>query len=178
MQYSIIKTLKDSFNFRDYKDDLMKLEEVAFHPDIREEWEDKLDLLEIFAICVLLCCAKRHVVGEAYTVDNEGLRNHGTDDDSKHLNEIADMIKSENALYLCSLAVLPEYEGQGIATEFMTMLIEDAKHKGYTAIYSHAHEGASAHLHKKFGGKELLRRENWYSTGATHILYVINLKGE
>jgi predicted N-acetyltransferase YhbS len=80
-----------------------------------------------------------------------------------------------NAVYLQSLAVLPVYEGMGIATEFMQMIITDAKHQGYTAIYSHAHEGASAHLHEKFGGKELLRREDWYGTGATHILYKIDL---
>ena len=175
IKYSIVKTINGAFNFRDFKDDLMKLEEVAFHPDIREDWEDKLELLEN-AVCVLLCCADKKIVGEAYTIDAENLFNsEADDDDSNHLNDIARLMEKENAVYLCSLAVLPEYEGQGIATEFMQTLIADAKHKGYTAIYSHAHEGASAHIHEKFGGKELLRRENWFDTGATHILYKITL---
>ena len=175
MKHEILKTVNGAFNFRDFKDDLMKLEEVAFHPDIREDWEDKLELLEN-AVCVLLCCADKKIVGEAYTIDASDLYDGEAEDrDPIHLNEIASSLARENAVYLFSLAVLPEYEGQGIATEFMTMLIADAKHKGYTAIYSHAHEGASAHIHKKFGGKELLRRENWFDTGATHILYKITL---
>jgi N-acetylglutamate synthase-like GNAT family acetyltransferase len=174
MKYEILKIMNDIFNFRDFKDDLMKLESVAFHPDIQEEWDDKLELLQN-AVCVLLCVSSRKIVGEAYTVDSVALMNDGEDTDSQHLNEIALLMEQENAVYLCSLAVLPEYEGIGIANEFMKMLIHDAKHKGYTAIYSHAHEGASAHIHEKFGGKEVLRRENWYDTGATHILYKITL---
>jgi len=62
MKHEILKILNNAFNFRDFKDDLMKLEEVAFHPDIREDWEDKLELLEN-AVCVLLCCADKKIVG-------------------------------------------------------------------------------------------------------------------
>ena len=175
MKYEIIKTINDTFNFLDFKDDLMKIENI-FHEDIRESWEDKLENL-INAKCVLLACADKKVIGEAYTLDANFMRLEDDEDydDFKHLNDICDLMEKENALYLSSLAVLPEYEGQGIANEFMKGIIMDAQYKGYKAIYSHAHEGASAHLHEKFGGKELLRRDNWFDTGATHILYRIEL---
>lgn len=165
---------RTSKNFVDLKDDLMMLEKI-FHPNIQEKWKNKLELLET-AKTVLLCYIDNKVIGEAYTIDAEHLRNDNENDDSKHLNKIADLMEKENAVCLCSLAVLPEYEGQGIATELMEMIISDSKQKGYTAIYSHAHEGASEHLHKKLGGKEILKRENWGNTGETYILYKIELK--
>ena len=174
MKYEIIKTTK-TFNFQDFKDDLMEVENI-FHEDIRETWEDKLENL-INSKCALLCMVDHRIIGEAYTLDADFMRAEDDEDydDFKHLNAICDMMEKENALYLSSLAVLHQYKGNGIASGFMQMIIADAKHKKHTAIYSHAHEGASTYLHEKFGGKALLKRENWFDTGDTYILYKIEL---
>ena len=107
----------------------MKLEKTAFHPDIQEDWESKSELIKNSASCFLAWDVNR-VIGEAYAVKDLSDED-GDSSDEKHLQEIDRKMKKENGVYLCSLAVLPGYEGRGIARQLMEEVFDDLREQGF-----------------------------------------------
>jgi GNAT superfamily N-acetyltransferase len=165
----------DTFGFSPTEEsELMAIEEV-FPEDIREDWEGKSEVMS-GAQSVFLAVdndRERMIAGEAYTTlkkeDDDG------DEDVRHYNDIIDLCLKEEGVYLCSLAVLPGYEGIDIAKRMMMSIIIDSKKNGFKCIYSHAHEGGSRHLHEFFGAEILETRKNWFDTGDNYYLCKIDI---
>jgi N-acetylglutamate synthase-like GNAT family acetyltransferase len=84
-------------------------------------------------------------------------------------------MRKENGVYFMSFAVLPEYQGKGIGRQLVSDMLYTCKEEGFKAVYSHANEGASAHLFESFGGEFIEKREDWFDTGNSHYLYRIPL---
>ena len=179
-EYEILNIVNNTFNFRDFKDDLMEIETRCFSECIQEDWEDKLEGLETAAV-TFLCIYNKKVVGEIICGVGEPVDLNDPDyqenkADWDHLNALYKYMKPENGIYVNLVAVLPEYEGKGIGQSLIKAAIESSKAKGFRAMYCHANEGQSAHLFKKFGGQVIATRNNWFATEHNYSVIRINLE--
>ena len=159
----------------DIMKDLMDIETRCFNPNIQETYESKKELVESADI-VLFAYDGERIIGEAYTAQEEaGDMGDPGNKDTIHLAEVFKDMKCAGGVYFMSLAVLPEYQGKGIARQLLIDMTYCCVRKGFSYIYTHAKEGSSAHLFHSLGGKMLSKRENWFDTGNTHYLFKISL---
>ena len=154
------------------KKELMNIEKKCFHPDIQEDWKGKQKLIRASASC-FFAYDKNKIIGEAYTETEYEI--HDDSDDNLHMASVMEVCHKEHGVYFYSLAVVPKYEGLGIAKSLWLQIIADTKNQGYKMIFSHAKEGSSSHLCEVFGGKFITQRRNWFGTGNTHNLYEIKV---
>jgi ribosomal protein S18 acetylase RimI-like enzyme len=159
----------------DFEHDLMEIETRCFEPSIQEDWESRKDLIEHSNIILFVYDGEK-IVGDAYCADEEaGDMGEPDDVDTIHLEEVFAKMKEENGIYVMSFALLPEYQGRGIAKQLVSEMVSISKREGFKVMYSHAHEGASAHLFESVGGKFVEKREDWFGTGFSYYLYRIEL---
>lgn len=159
----------------DMMDQLMTIEEVCFKPEIQESYESKRNLIEQADI-VLFAYDGPNIIGEAYTATSAaGDMGEEGDPDAEHLKGLFELMDQEDAVYCMSLAVLPDYRGQGVAKQLLWDTIQKCKESRFNLLYSHAKVGPSAHLFGLLGGQCVEERENWCGTGDTYILFRIPL---
>ena len=158
-----------------FEHDLMEIETRCFEPDIQETWESKRKLIERSDI-ILFAYDENKIIGEAYTAkEAAGDMGEPGHRDTVHLEEVFAKAKKENGVYFMSFAILPEYQGKGIGKQLMADMFSVCKKEGFKVVYSHAHEGASAHMFESFGGEFIEEREDWFDTGVSYYLYRIQL---
>jgi GNAT superfamily N-acetyltransferase len=175
MSYYKIKRFNSEDLTDKFEHDLMEIEEQCFDENIQEDWESKKELV-LKSDIVLFAYDGDKIIGEAYVAkDSAGDMGEEGHRDTIHLEEVFAKMKTENGVYFMSFAVLPEYQDKGIGKQLIADTLATCKDEGFKVIYSHAHVGQSDYLFKKFGGKFIESREDWFSTGETHNLYRIEL---
>jgi ribosomal protein S18 acetylase RimI-like enzyme len=59
--------------------------------------------------------------------------------------------RSEDAIHLVDIAILPEYRNQGVGTKFIGSLIDEATKQGRPVILSVFHSNPAIHLYERMG---------------------------
>jgi hypothetical protein len=138
--------------------------EEEYHENLRLTLEDKIYLLER-AITIWMFDGDE-LVGETYgisLVNNE--------------DELPGCPQDPNAIYCYSNTILGKYTGKGYGTILKAAFIGRVS-RDFKTIYGHARQGASQALNRKFGAKILKTYEDWYGTGESYGLYILQLDEE
>jgi ribosomal protein S18 acetylase RimI-like enzyme len=157
-----------------HKEQLMELEETCFKESIQEDWDSKQELIKAADVAVF-AFNNSGIVGEAY-VSRGDCSELNDDVDGNHLKDLFVKMDEEGAIYFMSFAILPEFQGKGIGERLLRKTINYCVDSGFKIVYAHAHKGVSSHLFEKVGGKFIEKRENWFDTGDTYLLYKMNYK--
>lgn len=75
-----------------------------------------------------------------------------------------------DALYIYSIAILPQFQGKGLGKLLKAYSLGLAFGKGFKLVIDHAHEGPSLRLNQYFGAKVISEHRDWYETGETYYL--------
>jgi len=82
--------------------------------------------------------------------------------------------KHQDAIYINSTAILPEYRNKGLIDEIKITLLDELRANRVKYVIGHAHDGKMWHINQKYGGEAILKYDDWYGEGK-HYLYEINL---
>jgi len=84
----------------------------------------------------------------------------------------ADYLDCVNCLYIVSVGVLPEWQGQGIGKIVMVWLINYGREHGFERISSNARSSnqKSIHFHTRFGFQVIQTIPNWYGNKSSDIM--------
>jgi len=138
--------------------------EEEYHENLRLTLEDKMHLLDR-AITIWMFDGDE-LVGETYGIS---LANNE--------DELPGCPQDPNAIYCYSNTILGKHKGKGYGTILKAAFIGRAS-GDFKTIYGHARQGASQALNRKFGAKFLKTYEDWYGTGESYGLYVLQLDEE
>jgi ribosomal protein S18 acetylase RimI-like enzyme len=72
--------------------------------------------------------------------------------------------------YICSVGVLPEYRGMGIAKLLKLRMQHELKKQGYEYVLSHSNAGAMTRIDEMLGATIIEENKNWGGSSETHYL--------
>ena len=97
-------------------------------------------------------------------------------DGDKYMGEIILYVSCDNVVYLESITVDPQYQGQGYGTLLNKYAIEWAKRKGFTILTGDARVGASWNSLKSLGAVEVYINKNWSKTKEDYVHFYLEIK--
>ena len=160
----------------DQMDELMRIERECFKEELQEDENSKKFLIENAEI--VLFAYDDHdgrIVGEAYCIIEKPEKADHPDDDV--MEELFEEMDLNDSIYFMSFAVLPDYQGKGVAGQLLNDVLLQAKQLDFNYLYTHAKMGASAHLFGKYG-EFISQHDNWFGTGESYLLFRIDLQGQ
>jgi ribosomal protein S18 acetylase RimI-like enzyme len=156
-----------------YKVDLMQLEkawednpELCFSEELKKELMTDPDGVYYIAL------DGDKVIGENY---GQSLQSTDTDWFEGHYDPSTYRNYDKKTFYVTSIAILPEYNGMGIAKDMTYRMCKDLKKDGYKYITGHYNEGAMTNIIKFFNGETIDVCENWFDSDETHNFMEIDL---
>jgi ribosomal protein S18 acetylase RimI-like enzyme len=95
--------------------------------------------------------------------------------DGKIVGDTAYEMKGENHAYIDGLVVSPEFQGQGIARQAMTMILEELKNIKVIDLVTHPENERAIKLYESIGFKKVGEPiENYYGDGQPRIKMVFS----
>lgn len=138
--------------------------EALFHDNLAFDREEKADLLADSSVKLWLL-VDGILAGETYGM--------AVPDIGEEL-EGCQAYQRDDVFYVYSIAILPEFQGKGLAKILKAYSLGMIFGEGFKAVIDHAHEGASLHLNQLFGARVISEHRNWYETGETYYLNEIS----
>ncbi|MBN1544168.1 GNAT family N-acetyltransferase [Candidatus Woesearchaeota archaeon] len=154
-------------NWNEYKDIMAKLE-LNFHPTIRSEEKDYLEILSeenITKVAVFDTMS----IGAAIGFPLE------TDDMDDYF--IAPELRQKKLFYLFKINVDRAFQGKGFGQQLLSELAKAAALKGYDKMVGHFRKNASLAMMKKFGAVEKEAITDWEGTGEDFVFCELDLAG-
>lgn len=141
----------------DETDLLCKLDEIIFGEEDGFTTPDLWEGLETFLI-----------FNEGAAIGSIALR-HNTDVSEQGYED--DYIERAGSMYLVSIGVLPEWQGNGIGKVAMAWLVDYGREQGFERIVSNARSSnqRSINLHVAIGFRITKTIPNWYGSEGTEI---------
>jgi len=140
---------------------ILSVEQASFPAAMQSTKEDLRETLENpNGIQIILRAADGTIVGYlASKPHNEALEELRQYDPK--------MQEEENALYIESIAILPESRSLRTFLQLGRTLLQEVKNRGFKKITMHARvaSGLSSALQKRYGAKHLRTIDNWYNFG-------------
>jgi hypothetical protein len=137
--------------------------EKLFHPNLRLNLQEKKDMLRQQWTSVWMLVDGR-LAGETY-----GMRLDEIPEDELEEVPGCERYRGRNALYVCSTAILRDFQGLGLSRILKAYFLGCAS--SFPFVLGHAFEGASLHLVKSFGARIGRAYPDWSGTGQTVYLY-------
>ena len=156
-----------------YKADLMQLEkawednpELCFSEELKKELMTDPDGVYYIALD-----------GDRVIAENYGQSLQSTDTDwfEGHYDPTTYRHFDKKTFYVTSIAVLPEYNGRGIAKDMTYRMFQDLKLDGYEYCTGHYNEGAMTKIIEWFNGETVEVCEHWFDSDETHNFMEIDL---
>jgi putative acetyltransferase len=83
-------------------------------------------------------------------------------------------MKNQNHAYISGLAIMPEFQGQGIANEAMKLILEELKDIKTIDLVTHPKNEKAIKLYKSLGFKQTGEQmENYFNDGEPRIKMVL-----
>ena len=156
-----------------YKDDLLELErawednpELCFSEELKKELMTDPDVIAYIAL------DGNKVIAENY---GQSLQSTDTDWFEGHYDPTTYRNYDKKTFYVTSIAVLPDYNGQGIAKDMTYSMFQDLKRDGYEYVTGHYNEGSMTKIIEWFNGEIIEVCENWFDSDETHNFMEIDL---
>ena len=94
--------------------------------------------------------------------------------DGEAVGDASYEIKGKNHAYLSGMAIMPQFQGQGIARQTMKMILEMLKDIKLIDLVTHPENKKAISLYKSFGFKKVgEQKENYYGDGGPRIKMVL-----
>lgn len=88
-------------------------------------------------------------------------------------SDIREIPHQENSYYLHDIAIHPDFEGQGLAKQFLEKSIEIAKQRGFKSVELTAVQKAATYW-QKFGFRPMAQAEGGYGSEAMRYQLILN----
>ncbi|MBU2560829.1 MAG: GNAT family N-acetyltransferase [Nanoarchaeota archaeon] len=152
-------------NWNEYKELIAKLE-LNFHPTIRSEEEDYLEILSeenISKVAVFDTMSIGAAIGFPLVEDQ--------------MDEyfVSQELRQKKLFYLFKINIDQQFQGKGIGQQLLSELIKAAAQKGYEKMIGHFRRNASLALIKKFGAAEKGVVSNWEGTDEDLVFCELDL---
>ncbi|MSU54762.1 MAG: GNAT family N-acetyltransferase [Candidatus Staskawiczbacteria bacterium] len=93
------------------------------------------------------------------------------------IGDVSYEMKDENHAYISGFAVMPEFQGRGIAKQAIKMILEQLKDVELIDLVTHPENEKSIKLYKSFGFQKIGEpQENYFGDGEPRIRMVLEKK--
>ncbi|MFA6189963.1 MAG: GNAT family N-acetyltransferase [Candidatus Staskawiczbacteria bacterium] len=93
------------------------------------------------------------------------------------VGDVSYELKEKGSAYLSGLVIMPEFQGQGIAREVISVILEELKNVRMIELFTHPENKKSISLYTSLGFKETGERlENYFGDGEPRIKMTLKNK--